>query len=72
MLVTTECEQVLLSISEKELTAAPAKRSRTESEKSSSSLWNIFDDMIERPSELNSSVSGDMSGYTAEVMAEMY
>jgi hypothetical protein len=72
MLVTTECEQVLLSISEKELTAAPAKRSRTESEKSSSSLWNIFDDMIERPSELNSSVSGDMSGYTAEVMVEMY
>ena len=71
MLVTTECEKVISSIydSEKEL---PAKRSRTESDKPPSSLWSFFDDMIEKPSNPTNGVEENVSGYTAEVMVEMY
>lgn len=70
MLLTTECEQVLLSISENEPEESPAKRSKTNSEKPCSSLWNLFDDMIEKPS--SETTSDNMLGYTAKVMVEMY
>ena len=68
MLVTTECEKVI-SDSEKE---SPTKRSRTESDKPPSSLWNFFDDMIEKPSNSTTGAEDNVSGYTAEVMVEMY
>ena len=65
MLATTESS---ISDTEKEL---PAKRSRTESDKPPPSLWNFFDDVIEKPSNSTTGAE-DVSGYTAEVMVEMY
>lgn len=71
MLVTTECENVISSISDSEK-EPPAKHSRTESDKPPPSLWNFFDDMIEKPSNSTTGTEENVSGYTAEVMVEMY
>ena len=70
MLLTTQCEQILLSYTQQNQTLP--KRLRTDfdsnTQASSSTLWNIFDDMMDDPE----SDSNDVRGYTAEVMVEMY
>ena len=65
MLVTTECEQFLTSLKVHE--ENPAKHHRSDVGKHSSSLWNIFDEMIDKPN-----ISNYEKGCTAEVMIEMY
>ena len=70
MLLTTQCEQILLSYTQQNQTLP--KRLRTDfdsnTQASSSTLWNIFDDVMDDPE----SDSNDVCGYTAEVMVEMY
>ena len=51
MLVTTECEQVLTSLKVHE--ENPDKCHRSEVGKHSSSLWNISDEMIDKPTTSN-------------------
>ena len=74
MLLTTECEEYL---SKSTPTRVPsqedqlqAKRQKVDSECSSSTLWNLFNEMLADAEEANS--EGLNSGHTAEMMVEMY
>ena len=69
MLLTTECEEVLSnSVSSRSSPNHQPQCKRQKSENTTSStLWNIFNEMMDEPEE--SSLDGDVSvGYTAEIM----
>lgn len=71
MLLTTECENYLTRTAAASPEDQPrSKHARIGSDSSSSSLWSLFGEMLDEADEANS--EGSNSGYTAEMMVEMY
>ena len=68
MLLTTECEEYLSKITPTKF--PQAKHQKTDSDSSSSTLWNLFSEMLADTEEGNS--EGRNSGHTAEMMIEVY
>ena len=74
MLLTTECEEYLSKTTPTKVHSPgdqpQAKRQKVDSDSSSSTLWNLFSEMLADSEEGNS--EGLNSGHTAEMMVEMY
>ena len=74
MLLTTECEEYLSKTTPTKVPSPgdqpQAKRQKVDSDSSSSTLWNLFSEMLADTEKGNS--EGLNSGHTAEMMVEMY